>query len=125
MNRKCFLIVISIVGILSLVPQSCANNNELDLYGILECDTTHLTWDSKISAILQEKCVKCHGAEVSRGGVRHDSYEFELVVINDGRLRKVINDPDPSTRMPKNEPQLDSCKLKQINLWLDNGAPEN
>lgn len=125
MTRKFVLIIIIIASLLAIVPQSCENNNEFDLYGNQECDTTKISWNSNIALILKEKCVRCHNEELSGNEVRHDSYASELIVINDGRLKTVINSTDPSIRMPKNEPALDSCKLKLINKWLDNGAPEN
>jgi hypothetical protein len=95
------------------------------LYGIPDCDTTNVTWDSKISAIMQVNCVVCHGEEVSYNGVRHDSYKSEMIVVNDGRLRGVINHLDGYVKMPKDRGKLPDCELKLINIWLDNGAPEN
>jgi hypothetical protein len=119
------LISLFIAGLIVFISPSCENNNELDLYGNQACDTNNITWNSKIASILSDKCVKCHGPELSYNQVRHDNYTSELIVVNDGRLRRVINDSDPSTRMPKNEQTLDSCKLLIINIWIDNGAPEN
>jgi hypothetical protein len=125
MTSKYTLIFFGLACLLTLLPQSCENNNIIDLYGIQECDITNITWDSKISAILDKYCVRCHGPEISYNGVRHDTYTYELIVVNDGRLKRVINDEDPSTRMPKNEDPLDSCTLKIINYWIKDGAPEN
>ncbi len=112
-------------GFLVLFSLSCENNNELDLYGPANCDTTNITWNSKISAILQKNCVSCHGPDLSYNGVRHDSYATELVVVRDGRLRGVINHADGFSRMPKDRGKLPECDLKLLNLWLDKGAPEN
>jgi hypothetical protein len=112
-------------GFLALFSPSCENNNELDLYGTTKCDTTNITWNSKVSAILQKNCVSCHGPDLSYNGVRHDSYTTELVVVRDGRLRGVINHNDGFARMPKDRGKLPECELKILNIWLDNGAPEN
>lgn len=125
MTRYFVLAILVIVGLLTLIPQSCVNNNELDLYGIQKCDTTNITWNSKISEILKNNCVICHGEEVSYNGVRHDSYASEMVVVNDGRLRGVVNHLDGFSKMPKDRDMLPECELKLINMWLDNGAPEN
>ena len=113
-----FLIIIA-------VSISCVSNNEYDLYGIPDCDTTNVTWDSKISAIMEANCVVCHGEDISYNGVRHDSYESEMIVVNDGRLRGVINHLDGYVKMPKDRGKLPACELELINTWLDNGAPEN
>ena len=125
MKRKFILIIFGFIGILSIIPPSCENNNEFDLYGTQECDTTNITWNSKIAGILEKNCVSCHGAEVSYNGVRHDSYAAEMIVVNDGRLRGVVNHLDGYSKMPKDRAKLPDCELKIINKWLDNDAPEN
>ena len=125
MSKKTLFIILFLIGLLTILPQACENNNELDLYGVQVCDTTNVTWDSKIAAILKKNCVECHGKGLSYNGVRHDSYAAELKVVNDGRLRRVINESDPSKRMPKDRGRLPDCELSLINKWLDNGAPEN
>lgn len=114
-----------IIMFITAVSVSCVSNNEYDLYGIPDCDTTNVTWDSKISAIMQANCVVCHGEDVSYNGVRHDSYESEMIVVNDGRLRGVVNHLDGYVKMPKDRGKLPACELELINTWLDNGAPEN
>jgi hypothetical protein len=108
-----------------LTEPACVNNNEEDLYGIVACDTTNVTWTSKIKDILADNCVECHGPVVSYNGVRHDSYTSEMVVVNDGRLRGVVNHLPGYSRMPKDRVKLPACELLLINTWLDNGAPEN
>jgi hypothetical protein len=104
--------------------QSCVNNNEEELYGIKPCDTSNVTWASKIKDILQQNCVMCHGPVIAYRGVRHDTYESEMIVVNDGRLRGVVNHLPGYAKMPKDRGKLPECELKLINTWLDNGAPE-
>jgi len=117
-----FWILLMVLPITS--SQSCVNNNEADLYGIKPCDITNVTWASKISAIMQKNCVMCHGPDVAYKGVRHDSYQAEMIVVNDGRLRGVVNHLPGYSKMPKDRGKLPECELKLINIWLDNGAPE-
>lgn len=114
-----FLMVLPITSSLS-----CVNNNEEDLYGVKPCDTTNVTWESKIAAIMQKNCVMCHGPDLAYNGVRHDSYDAEMIVVNDGRLRGVVNHLPGYSKMPKDRGKLPECELKLINIWLDNGAPE-
>jgi hypothetical protein len=77
-----FLMVLPITS-----SQSRVNNNEEDLYGITPCDITNVIWESKIAAIMQKNCVMCHGPDVAYKGVRHDSYEAEMIVVNGGRYK--------------------------------------
>ena len=107
------------------VTISCVSNNEYDLYGIPECDTANVTWESKISGIMQANCVVCHNEEVNYNGVRHDNYESELIVVNDGRLRGVVNHLNGYVKMPKDRGKLPFCELALINKWIEDGAPEN
>jgi hypothetical protein len=104
--------------------QSCVSNNEEELYGIKPCDVSDVTWVSKISEIMQQNCVMCHGPVIAYRGVRHDSYASEMIVVNDGRLRGVVNHLPGYAKMPKDRGKLPECELKLINTWLDNGAPE-
>lgn len=125
MTVKPFVYIILLVIFISAITKSCTSNNEYDLYGLPQCDTLNITWESKISAILQANCVVCHNEEVNYKGVRHDNYQSELVVVNDGRLRGVVNHLDGYVKMPKDRGKLPACELELINKWLDNGAPEN
>lgn len=125
MRNKFFILILLFIGILLIyVPQSCENNNEFDLYGTRECDTTDITWESTIREILKRNCVECHNDKLASGNVRHDSYAAEMIVVTDGRLRGVVNHLDGFVKMPKDREKLPECELKQINLWLDRGAPE-
>jgi hypothetical protein len=122
---KASFIKLTVIALLTtLFLLSCANNNELDLYGVVPCDIKDVTWNSKISEIMQANCVMCHNEEIHYNGVRHDNYASEMIVVNDGRLRGVVNHLDGYVKMPKDRGKLPACELQLINIWLDNGAPE-
>jgi len=104
---------------------SCTYNSEQDLYGIAPCDTTIITWEYPIREILEHNCVPCHNEDLHYNGVRHDVYEFELVVVNDGRLRGVVNHLPGFAQMPYQLPQLPDCERLLINMWIESGAPKN
>ena len=125
MTLKSSVVILIVLVVLSITSlQSCVNNNEEDLYGIKPCDTSNVTWELKIRVIMQQNCVMCHGPNVAQNGVRLDTYESEMIVVNDGRLRGVVNHLQGYSKMPKNRGKLPECELKLINIWLDNGAPE-
>lgn len=119
-----FTKIICVFWIFIASSVSCVNNSEEELYGDVPCDLENVTWVSRIADILDKNCVMCHGPEIAYKGVRHDSYEAEMVVVNDGRLRGVVNHLPGYVQMPKDRGKLPDCELKQINNWLDNGAPE-
>jgi len=124
MTRKTLILLVFLAGLLSIVPQSCENNNELELYGIQDCDTIDITWDSKIEDIFARNCVECHNKDLNYNSVRHDSYEEELKVLRGGKLRGVVNHQSGFSKMPNDRKKLPACELLIINAWLDNGAPE-
>lgn len=113
-----------ILSFFVFVFSSCAYNSEEELYGIEECDTIVVTWENPIQEILAENCVPCHNEELNYNDVRHDTYEFELIVVNDGRLNGVVNHLPGYPQMPYQLPQLPDCELLLINTWLERGAPE-
>jgi hypothetical protein len=113
------------LALLVSVFSSCAFNSEEELYGIVECDTTVITWEQPIREILFNNCVPCHNAELQYKGVRHDVYELELIVVNDGRLNGVVNHLPGYPQMPYQLPQLPECERLLINAWIENGAPKN
>jgi len=123
--KKLIIISVLVISSLCFIPTGCENNSEEDLYGVIICDTTNITWDSKISKIFQDNCVSCHNSELNYNGIRHDTYEEELKVIQSGRLRGAVNHENGFTPMPFNQGKLPVCELQLINLWLDHGAPEN
>ena len=104
---------------------ACTWNSEEELYGIDDCDTTLVTWEYPIRDILATYCVDCHNEDLSYNGVRHDVYELELIVVNDGRLNGVVNHLPGYPQMPYQQPKLPDCELLLINTWLERGAPEN
>lgn len=116
--------IVALVIVLVLGSISCASNSEEDLYGIELCDTTNVSWENNIRDILQVNCVPCHNPDLHYNDVRHDTYTEELKVVNDGRLRGVVNHRPGYPQMPYQLPQLPECEREQINLWLDKGAPE-
>jgi len=104
---------------------SCTFHSEEELYGIEVCDTTVVTWEHPIREILATHCVECHNEDLNYNGVRHDVYELELIVVNDGRLNGVVNHLPGYPQMPYQRPKLPECELLLINTWLERGAPEN
>lgn len=124
MRLKYLIRPILITTFLAVFSLSCVNNNESDLYGVVPCDIKDITWNSKISAIMKANCVICHNEEIHYNGVRHDNYASEMIVVNDRRLRGVVNHLKGYAKMPKDRGKLPACELLLINTWLDNGAPE-
>lgn len=105
---------------------SCYYDNEQDLYpSPPACDTTNITYSGTVNPILQVNCNTCHNSVDQQGGIITDNYTDLQTIINNGKFRGAINHLEGYLPMPKGGEQLNNCDLTQINLWLDNGAPNN
>lgn len=102
-------------------------------------DRKGVTYEKDIKAIFEQSCVKCHGAEKSKGDLRLDSLAGVLKgsengsVVEPGKSARsylVINvahvgDPDDWMPPPDNKFKIVSLTPRQIGLiraWIDQGA---
>jgi len=84
-------------------------------------------------AILTAKCVRCHGPEKQKSGLRLDTRSAALEGGVDGpaiipgnsaksdMVRRVLGETKP--RMPYREPPLEAAEIAAIRAWIDAGAP--
>jgi hypothetical protein len=86
------------------------------------CDTASVTFSGTINPIIQNSCIGCHG---SGSTTDLSSYSNVLVQVNNGKLDCAVNHSGGCQPMPQNGPKLSLCKLKQIKIWIDAGAPNN
>ncbi|MCF8364495.1 MAG: hypothetical protein K9H16_01845 [Bacteroidales bacterium] len=121
------LFVISIVAVFFTWGfSSCYNDNEEDLYpGTIACDTTNITYAGTVAPILQINCNGCHNTVVQQSGIITDNYSDLQTIINNGSFKGAINHLGGFSPMPKDGGKLSDCDLKQINIWLDSGSPNN
>ena len=105
---------------------SCENQNEEDLYGKTECDTSNVSWTEDVKPILAHRCLHCHYDGI--GAIAPFSlqkYSDVLVRVNTGQLESAINHRPRKPKMPKDGPKLPDCELSKINKWISDGAPNN
>ena len=84
-------------------------------------------------AILTAKCVRCHGPEKQKSGLRLDTRAAVLEGGIDGPsilpgksaesdlVRRILGQTKP--RMPYKEPPLEAAEIAAIRAWIDAGAP--
>ncbi|HVE42937.1 MAG TPA: PSD1 and planctomycete cytochrome C domain-containing protein [Planctomycetota bacterium] len=93
-------------------------------------------FEKKIRPLLHQHCLKCHGPEKPKGGLRIDSRTALLqggdsgpaVVPGDpdkSLLLKALKQTDPDLIMPprKSGPKLPDAALRDVETWIRNGAP--
>jgi uncharacterized membrane protein len=88
-----------------------------------ECDTADVRFSTTISSLLNTHCVACHNSNNASKGVQLDDYSAVVSVVNSGRLISVLNGT-AYPQMPPSRP-LDFCSVRSIELWIQDGAPNN
>lgn len=103
----------------------CYYDNEEELYEHYynqnKCDTA-VTFSNTILPIIKGNCAisGCHVAGGSGNGI-FENYDNVKAKVDNGTLRnRVLVQKD----MPPAQP-LNDCQLQQIEIWLDEGAPDN
>lgn len=96
--------------------------------------TGPITFQTQVKSILEENCIRCHGAETQKGGLRLDTRGAALgggdsgTVLVPGNAEKsliyklVILDEDHQFRMPPKGPTLSPRQQVIIKDWIDAGA---
>lgn len=90
-----------------------------------------------IQPIFNENCIICHGPQDAHNGLRLDSYEGVMkgtqygpvVIPGDSSLSNLVavlkHETDPSIWMPYHAEPLSPNRIKNIETWIDIGAPSN
>jgi hypothetical protein len=89
------------------------------------CDTVNITFTNVISPIISNSCKGCHSGSTPSGGITLILYNDIKAQIDNGKLWTSIN---LNTGQPKAMPpggKLSNCKISQIRIWKDAGAPNN
>lgn len=90
-----------------------------------------------IAPVFENKCVNCHGAAKSKGGLRLDSFAALVKGGEDGMvlkpgdaahspvLQRTLLPADSDDHMPPGgKPQLTAGEIALLKWWIDAGAPE-
>src|SRR6266567_463111 len=95
--------------------------------------TAKIDFDKDVRPVLAAHCIKCHGAEKQKGGLRLDDRKSLLEGGNGGavivvgksaesRLIQAVAQIDPDTRMPSEGPALTATQVGTLRAWIDQGA---
>src|SRR5688500_2499871 len=89
----------------------------------------------EIPALFEKHCLKCHGPEKQKGGLRFDRKEGALTSgesgekaivpgkASDSRLIKLVSSKDEDERMPPKDGPLSAAEIALLRQWIDAGAP--
>lgn len=110
-----------------LIMQSCYYDNMEDLYpdSGVGCDTTNVTFTAVIWPIIQSNCTGCHSGSAASGNVSLENYNDVAVYVENKRLMGTIRHETGYSPMPKGGNKLSDCNITQLEVWINNGYPDN
>ena len=105
---------------------ACSSENKQDLFntgGITDsCDTTSVTYSGTVKAILTNGCAisSCHDTGTKQSGYDFSTYNDAMTGAN----RILARSNNSSNPMPPGG-LLPECERLQVQLWVQDGAPNN
>jgi len=108
-----------------VITTSCVSNNEEDLYPNQTCDTLNVTYSGIVDPIISQNCERCHSAVAPSSGIPLEGYANLKAAVDDGVLLGSIRHDDGFVPMPEDAPKLPDCAIRQIEIWVEAGAPDN
>lgn len=108
------------------ILQGAKNNVCNENYGKPKaCDASNTTYSGFVKKIVENNCVGCHKGNAASGGIKLDTYDNLLINVNNGKFFGSLNWDYGYVKMPYNQNKFDSCSIKKIKNWIDNGAKNN
>lgn len=89
------------------------------------CDSTATSFSVNIFPMLQTYCVGCHNSNRTDGNVNIENYETIIPYIQNGALLGSIKHDVLYAAMPPSGSILSTCKVAQIEKWINEGALNN
>jgi len=120
MTKK-FFILIGLATILIISYNGCTHKPE-DVIpeppGPTDCDTSNVTYPGTVYPILNQYCISCHSGANPSGGLDFTDYNQFAFVAQNGALLGAIKHLQGYSPMPKDAAMLDSCRIRQIEIWI-------
>lgn len=123
MVRSLFVLLLFAASLLPL--QGCTWNHSTDL----DCDPGVVTFSGAVQPILTRACTgerlgDCHQPNTLNGD--YTNFTVLKARIDDGKFQSRVlelkNMPPDYSRGPVN---LSKCELEKIQIWINDGAPQN
>lgn len=129
MPRAC----VTLTSMIATAALSWAAEGKPDLSKLPPASTARMDYVRDIQPIFAASCVKCHGSEKQKGGLRLDSGAETLkggnagVVLKAGdgvnsRLLQLVAGLDAEAKMPPNGKMLSTAEVGKIRAWIEQGA---
>ncbi len=108
------------IAILNTWVSQGALNNSCD-----DCDTADVTFSGVVNPIISAYCTGCHGDVSPSASLSLTSYEDVAFAAANGSLMSSLYATDGYVLMPYGSSPLPACRIEQIQIWVDAGAPND
>ena len=102
------------------ISQGALNNNCDE-----DCDTTNVSFANHIWPLVENNCLGCHSGGTPGGGIYLNDFASIVTATESGELWGAVNHFPGFSPMPKNANKLSDCKIRQIQIWIEDGTPDN
>lgn len=91
------------------------------------CDTLNVHFAASIQPIMTLQCTGCHSAVSPGGNIRLTNYAEIKAQVDNGKLWGSVSHAPGYVGMPypAGSALMAPCKLDQIRIWIENGAPND
>lgn len=122
MKFNAVLLILSVM----VIASGCYYDVEEELYPDQPlCDNTNVTFSGTIQPLILSKCQGCHNNSSQSGNISLEGYDNIQQQAANGNLFGVMNHDPGFSPMPKGEPKLPDCQIEAIQIWIDNGTPND
>lgn len=117
--------MLAVLSVTIFTMGGCYYDNEMELYGATQCDTTNVTYSIFVEPLISDNCYVCHALSANLGGVTLEGHAAVSIYVNNGRLLGAIKHLADFSPMPQGAPKLSDCRIEKINAWINAGALNN
>ncbi len=123
MRKTASLFLLAVVCLLA--SPGCYYDNEEELYPNSFCDTVNVTYSGAVSTIINTNCAVpgCHVAGGTGTG-NFTIYNDLKAQVDNGRLLPSVRWESGAIPMPTSG-KLRDCDVRQLEIWVAAGAPNN
>ncbi len=103
------------------INQGLPNNSCPDLV----CDTLEVTFSGDIQPMIDNFCSGCHTGTNVSNDVYLENYDQIKFQANSGALIGTISNTPYYPVMPSNTTGLSDCQIRMVEMWIEDGMPNN
>lgn len=121
---KQFIFSILIFAALAVFTQtSCYYDNEVEQFGVMQCDTVGISYIADIKPIIDANCRSCHTPGGQQESSPFDTYEQLKQYTTDQIITDRVYGNGVALMPPTGA--LSDCAQLKIRAWVNAGAPNN